>query len=168
MISKIAITTLLLLALITLFIPMFSADEDLGVSNINRDSVSMFDDGEVLKHAGNLRTQKRKAKEDNGFTLLSFEEIKALVPDFFQSNNSWPVLVATLSDDTGKLVYYTAPMPSGVMADKDYFLNFGKRYDNLDALRTALTSLATTYNETIELTIGNKGCSCACHCWYNY
>ncbi len=147
--TKIAITSFFLLA-ITLCIPLVAADEDLKPSDITRDSVSMFEDGKSLQLAGNLRTHKRKAEEDNGFTLWSWDQIMEIVPqEFFQSNNSWPVMVATVSNDTGKLTYYTALMPSGVMADKEYFLNYGKRYDNLDALYTALSSLATTYNETV-------------------
>jgi hypothetical protein len=147
---KIAITFLLWIAIITpLFLSMASADEDR--------AVSMVDDGEVLRHAGNLRNQKRKAQEDNGFTLLSFEEIEPMVPmEFFQSQNTWPVIVATVSDGTDQLVYYTAPMPSGVMPDKDYFLNFGKRYDNVDALSTALSTLvATSHDENIEPSISS-------------
>jgi hypothetical protein len=149
---KIAITFLLWITIITpLFLSMVSADEDITVSEITRDSASMFDDGEVLQHAGNLRKKEREAKEDKGFTLWSWDQITEIVPqEFFQYKNAWPVMVATVSDGASKLTYYTAPMPSGVMPDQNYFLNFGKKYDNLDALNTDLSSLATNYDDSIE------------------
>jgi hypothetical protein len=149
---KVAIPFLLWITIITpLFLSMVSADEDLTVSNIARDSVSMLDDGEVLQNAGNLRKKERKAKEDNGFTLWSWDQVTEIIPqEFFQYENAWPVMVATVSDGADKHTYYTAPMPSGVMPDQDYFLNFGKKYDNLDALTTDLSSLATNYDDSIE------------------
>jgi hypothetical protein len=153
--SSVAITILLWFATIALFIPSVTADEEFLGSKANRRYrrlVARSDDEKIFYHPGHLRKQKETAQEDKGFTLWDFDAIEAMVPEYteYKSSRAWPILVATVSDGKGNPTYYTAPMPSGVKPDLNYFLNFGQRHGDLDSLSTAISNKAVKTGNVLE------------------
>jgi hypothetical protein len=108
-------------------------------------------DDNFFNRPGHLRKQKETAQEDNGFTLWDFAAIVAMVPGYslHKSSIAWPILVATVSDGNGNPTYYTAPMPSGVKTDLNYFLKVGERHGDLTSLSTAISNKAVKMEKVL-------------------
>jgi hypothetical protein len=150
--SSVAITILLWFAAIALFIPSVTADKELVASNADRSLEARSVNDKVPNQPGHLRKQKESAEEDNGFTLWDFAAIVAMVPEYSQhkSSRAWPVLVATVSDSNGNPAYYTAPMPSGMKTDLNYFLKVGQMHGDLASLSTAISNKAVKMGKVLE------------------
>jgi hypothetical protein len=156
--SSVAITILLWFAAIALFIPSVTADKELVASNADRSLEARSVNDKVPNQPGHLRKQKESAEEDNGFTLWDFAAIVAMVPEYSQhkSSRAWPVLVATVSDSNGNPAYYTAPMPSGMKTDLNYFLKVGQMHGDLASLSTAISDHTGKMDEAFEPSIESR------------